>query len=788
VKANSQPPIFTLTFMPRNDAKTNENEFTHALCLTPHSYFHPNQKGVTFLLKIRGVTLVALLGMLLTAIIWGFNVSAYTYPYQDPSLSVEERVTDLLARMTLAEKAGQMIQTECDLATAAEVTKYYLGSIFNGGGNVPGPNTPTGWCDMIDNFQKAALATRLQIPFIYGTDAVHGHNNVGGATVFPHNIGLGAARDVDLAERIGRVVASEVRATGAHWNFAPCITVPQNEKWSRTYEGFSEDTDLVAKLGAAFVKGVQGADYPRGLTEKNHIAACLKHWIGDGATEGGVNAGNAIITDAVLRLKYLPPYLAGIAAGARTVMVSYNQVNGVPCHSHEALLTTLLKGELGFDGFVVSDYDGIDANDLSDYKNAVKIAVNAGIDMIVVAKKWKTCLAAIIALTQSGDIARSRIDDAVRRILRVKLQLGLFENPYSDRTLMADFGSGEHRAVAREAVRKSLVLLKNRDNLLPLAKTGQRILVAGKCADNIGYQCGGWTITWQGVSGNIAGGTSILQGIRNVATGNTVAFQQDGSGASAYDVAIVVIGETPYAEADGDHQTLALDSTDLQTLANVKNSGVPTVAVLVSGRPLIVTDYLTNWDALVAAWLPGTEGQGVAEVLFGDYDFSGKLPYVWPRSVSQLPLSPNDGQKPLFALGAGLTYGRTTPPELTPVVTPTVTPTPVVSMGKKFTIAYVVDNDWGSGATVTVTIRNNSASAVNNWYLLWSFAGDQKIANLWDGIVNQSGRSVQVTNACYNGEIAAGGGKVSFGFNLYYSGANTKPFKFALNGVTCQVQ
>jgi beta-glucosidase len=759
------------------------------------------------LLKVRDVSLLALPVILLTAIIWGFNVSAYTYPYQDPALPVEERVTDLLTRMTLAEKAGQMILTERTCASAADVTHYYLGSIFNGGGNVPFPNTPAGWCAMIDAYQQAALATRLPIPFLYGTDAVHGHNNVGGATIFPHNIGLGAAGEADLAERIGRVVAAEVRATGAHWTFAPCVAVPQNEKWGRTYEGYSEATEAVGKLGAAFIRGVQGADYPDGLNQKDRILACLKHLIGDGATEGGVNAGNALLTDTVLRLKYLPPYIAGLKAGARTVMVSYNRVNGMECHANQILLTEILKNELGFDGFVVSDYDGIDDNDKADYKNAVKLAVNAGVDLIMVSRQWKTCLANLISLASSGEIAQTRIDDAVRRILRVKMQLGLFEKPYSDRTLMADFGGAEHRAVAREAVRKSLVLLKNDNNLLPLAKTGKRILVAGKCADNIGNQCGGWTITWQGMSGKITSGTSILQGIKNVAAGDTVTYQQDGRGAAAYDVAIVVIGETPYAESQGDNQTLALDSVDLQTLQNVKHSGVPTVAVLVSGRPLIVTDYLEDWAALVAAWLPGTEGQGVAEVLFGDYDFSGKLPCVWPQSVSQLPIDPDDGQTPLFALGTGLTYGMNTPsPSAKPTVTPTPavtatstptatftaaprpTDTPTASVSNAFAVVYEVQNDWGSGATVNVTITNNSDMPLSSWYLAWDFPGDQTIAKLWNGIVSQNGTAVVINNASYNGTVAANGGSVGFGFNIYYSGVNAKPAGFILNGVNCRVQ
>ena len=750
-----------------------------------------------------------ILGIILTTVllIWiavCFKAIAVSVTHQEPAFSVEDRINDLLSRMTLEEKAGQMIQTERHLATPEDVKTYFLGSIFNGGGNVPYPNTPTAWCEMIDAYQRAALETRLQIPIIYGSDAVHGHNNVSGATIFPHNIGLGATRDAELVERIGQIVAHEVRATGVHWTFAPCIAVPQNEKWGRTYEGFSEDTALVSELGVAFVKGVQGPDYPRDLSRNDKIAACLKHYIADGATEGGVNEGNAILTEADLRSKYLPPYSAGINAGARTVMVSFNRINGVECHANGRLITDILKNELNFDGIVVSDYNGIDDNDPSDYRNAVKLAVNAGIDMIMTTTRWKDCLNAIIDLTRNGEIDTARIDDAVRRILRVKFQLGLFEKPFADRSLMAKFGSDEHREVAREAVRKSLVLLKNSNNLLPLAKTGKRIFVAGKSADNIGYQCGGWTITWQGSSGNITSGTSILQGIKNVAPGNHITYRQDGSGAAGYDAAIVVIGETPYAESHGDNQTLTLDNTDLRTLQNIKNSKVPTIVVLISGRPLMISDYLQDWDALVAAWLPGTEGQGVAELLFGEDNFSGKLPFVWPRSITQIPIAPNDGQVPLFPLGAGLTYSSVptptpissptpspTPmisptPTMTPPVTPTATPEPTA--GTDFTVSYIIQNDWGSGATVNVTLKNNSASLINGWTVDWVFPGNQQITNLWNGIFSQNKASVTVKNASYNPTIATNGGTVSFGFNLSYSGSNEKPGNITVNGITYETQ
>jgi beta-glucosidase len=608
-------------------------------------------------MKFRHLFFSLFIGVLLTVNIFCTNIWATGLPYQDSTLPVEDRVSDLLTRMTLNEKAGQMIQTERTLASPADLKTYGLGSILNGAGNTPTPNTPEVWCDMIDSYQAAAMRTRLQIPFIYGTDAVHGHNNVLGATIFPHNIGMGATRDPDLVHRMGVIVAKEIRATGAHWTFAPCITVPQNEKWGRTYEGYSEDTALVTQLGTAFVKGLQGDNYPMDLLRNDKVIACVKHYIGDGATTGGINEGFTAATETVVRQKYLPPYIAAIGAGVQTVMVSFSKIDGGECHASRHYITDILKKELQFDGFVISDYNGVDYND-SNYRNAVKLAVNAGIDMIMVSNKWRECLADIKSLVNTGEIPESRLDDAVRRILRVKFRLGLFDKNTADRSLIATFGCDDHRAVAREAVRKSLVLLKNQRNILPIAKQGKKIFVAGKCADNIGYQCGGWTISWQGKSGNITNGTTILQGIRNVATEDTITYSEDGTGAAGNDLSIIVIGESPYAESRGDNPNLTLDDTDLATLQNVRKAGIPMVVVLISGRPIIISKEIGPWAAFVAAWLPGTEGQGIAEVLFGDDNFHGKLPMVWPKSINQLPINPNDGQKPLFPFGAGLTYPK----------------------------------------------------------------------------------------------------------------------------------
>jgi beta-glucosidase len=575
--------------------------------------------------------------------------------YQDPSQPVEARVKDLLSRMTLDEKVGQMIQAERHTATADDVRNYYLGSILSGGGNVPIPNTPTGWCDMIDNYQRGAMATRLQIPFIYGVDAVHGHNNLSGATIFPHNIGLGAANDENLVYRIGQITAKEVRSTGAHWTFAPCIAVPQNEKWGRTYEGFSENTDIVTRLGVAATEGLQGENYVTDLTKNDKILSCIKHFIGDGATTNGVDASDAVLTEAEIREKYLPPYIEAIKAGARTLMASFSSINGLECHGNKRLLTDILKNELKFDGFVVSDYEAIKDIDKVNFRNCVKESVNAGVDMYMEPKLWKTIITHLKDLVGTGEVPLSRIDDAVSRILRVKFQLGLFEKPYADRSLMASVGSTDHRAVAREAVRKSLVLLKNDNKVLPLPKSGKKIFVAGKNADDMGNQCGGWTITWQGKSGNITQGTTILQGIKSaVSSGTTVTYNLNGSGAQGHDVAVVVVGETPYAEGKGDKTDLSLTADDIQTINNVKSAGIPMVVVLISGRPMIVTDQIKDSAAFVAAWLPGTEGNGVSDVLFGGYDFTGKLPMSWPSSNAQIPVNEGDGKTPLYPLGYGL--------------------------------------------------------------------------------------------------------------------------------------
>ncbi len=573
--------------------------------------------------------------------------------YLDPDLPVEERVEDLLSRMTLDEKIGQMTQGERGSVTTQEIVDYNLGSVLSGGGSTPGDNSPEGWADMYDAYQAAALSTRLGIPIIYGVDAVHGHSNVRDAVIFPHNIGLGAANDPNLMEKIGTVTALEVAATGVDWSFGPCVTVVRDERWGRTYEAFAEDPEIHNNIVAAYVRGFQGID---ASMQGEKIVACAKHYIGDGGTTwgtglyGGIDRGNTICTETFLRAVHLPPYQRAIEANVGTVMTSFSSWNGDKCVYHEWLITDLLKTELGFDGFVISDWQDVGSGTTN-----VKNAINAGIDMSMAPGRsdWQSFISDLKTVVGNSQVPMSRIDDAVRRILRIKFRAGLFEHPYTDRTLASSFGSAEHRAVAREAVRKSLVLLKN-DDVLPIAKDAD-VFVAGSSADSLKNQCGGWTIHWQGMDNDSeTSGTTILEGIESISTGS-VTFSESGSGAAGHDVAIVVVGEEPYAEWYGDESDLHLYSTDITTINTVRDSGTPYVIVLVSGRPMIITDEIEDADAFVAAWLPGTEGDGVAEVLFGDYDFTGKLSFSWPTQMSQIPINVGDANyNPLFPFGFGI--------------------------------------------------------------------------------------------------------------------------------------
>jgi beta-glucosidase len=482
------------------------------------------------------------------------------------------------------------------------------------------------------------------------------------AVIFPHNIGLGCTRDPNLIEKIARITAIEVRATGINWTFSPCVTVPQDIRWGRTYEGFSENPELVKILGQAAAGGYQGSDLNNPLS----ILACAKHYVGDGGTIFGTSTltkmldqGDTRIDEATLRKIHLMPYTTAIQAGVGSIMPSYSSFNGIKCSASKRLLTEILKQELGFEGFLISDYEAIKQID-PDYKTAVEISINAGMDMAMEPKNYREFITALKELVKEGKVSMSRIDDAVTRILRVKFAMGLMDKNKSalaDRSLHNQFGSAEHRETARQAVRQSLVLLKNEKKTLPISKKIAHICVAGKSADDIGNQCGGWTIDWGGRSGDVTtGGTTILKAIKNTVSADTkITFSKDGRGAEGANIGIVIIGETPYAEGKGDVPEPVLAGEDIETVNNMKKAGIPVVVVLISGRPLIINDILKQADAFIAAWLPGTEGQGVTDVLFGDYKPTGKLSFTWPSSVSQIPLGSGKGE-PLFKYGFGLSY------------------------------------------------------------------------------------------------------------------------------------
>jgi len=579
-------------------------------------------------------------------------------PDLDPD--IESKVNTLVSEMTLAEKIGQMTQVNKGfLHSNEDIKTYFLGSLLSGGGFTPEVNEPEHWVDMVDEYQNMALQTRLKIPLIYGIDAVHGHNNVIGATIFPHNIGLGCTDNPDLVKKASEVTALEVAATGIHWTFSPCIAVPRDERWGRHYEGYSESPDLVKDLGAASIQGYQGES----LADRKTVLACAKHYVGDGGVDWGsgmggkIDRGNVTISEEEIRNLHLPGYLSALEVGVGSIMISYSSINGDKMHDSKYYITDILKDELGFNGLVVSDWAGIDEIP-GDYKSDIEMAINAGLDLIMVPESYLDFINYMTELVNEEKISMDRIDDAVTRILRVKYQLGLFENPLADRSLLGTVGSLENREVARQCVRESLVLLKNENDVLPINKTGSKILVAGANADNLGHQCGGWTISWQGDSGDITTGTTIYNAILNSVSDQTnVVYSEDGTNASSADVAIAVIGEGPYAEMQGDRDDLSLSDSDIQTLTNLKNAGVPTVIVLISGRPLIVEEYLADWDGFIAAWLPGTEGQGVADVLFGDYNPTGKLSISWPRTMDQIPINIGDDEyNPLFEFGYGLNY------------------------------------------------------------------------------------------------------------------------------------
>lgn len=601
-------------------------------------------------------------------------VNAHGLRYLNEKLPVRQRVKDLLSRMTLEEKVGQMTQAERGALRAQDdIADYELGSLLSGGGSVPRPNAPEAWARMVDAYQLRAQQTRLQIPLIYGVDAVHGHNNVIGSTIMPHNIGLGATRDPALVERTGEVTAKEVRATGIPWDFAPCLCVTRDDRWGRAYEAFSEDPALVEAMETV-IRGMQGKADGSQLDSNEHVLATAKHFVGDGGTTFGssttgsytIDQGVTELTRKELEAIHLDPYDDAVDRGVGTVMPSYSSVDiigdgkdPVKMHASADLINGVLKDRMDFDGFVISDWQAIDQIP-GDYPSDVRTSVNAGLDMIMVPTAYQDFTRTLVDEVTAGRVKQSRVDDAVSRILTQKFRLGLFEKPYADTEHLDSVGSPEHREVAREAAAKSQVLLKNDGGLLPLdGEKKQKLYVAGSNADDIGNQAGGWTISWQGSSGPITPGTSILDGIRQVAPDAPVTFSKDASAPTdGHDVGVVVVGETPYAEGIGDvgnGHDLELSAEDRKAVDTVC-AAMECAVLVVSGRPQLLGDQLGDIDALVASWLPGTEGAGVADALFGKRDYTGRLPVSWPKSVEQLPVNVGDSAyDPRFAYGWGLT-------------------------------------------------------------------------------------------------------------------------------------
>jgi beta-glucosidase len=587
-----------------------------------------------------------------------------------PSTTCVERASALVGVMTPAQRYGQMMTVDSNGLTVGEATTQLLGSVFSGGGSDPSSgNKITDWTKLVSSYLDITGGYSPRTGLLYGIDAVHGNNNLQDSVIFPHHIGLGASRNATLVEQIGRITAQEMLGVGINWAFAPTVAAARDIRWGRTYEAFGETPDLAGELGAAEVRGLQNGK----LGSPQSVLAAAKHYAGDGDTDCGKNAGNVTTLDEEsFRELAIEPYLPSIASGVGSIMISYSSYQGTKMTASKYWLTDVLKGEFGFQGFLVSDWDAVSQLPGS-WNEQVKTAINAGIDMVMLSHTKGAHTAAdlanaLSALVTSGDIPEDRVQDAVRRVLTIKCEMGLLDGDATvDSTLTAAIGSAEHRAVARDAVRQSLVLLKN-DGTLPLPRTLSRIHVTGSGADSLAKQCGGWTVGWQGLGTGEAAkstttGTTVLSAIKSmfVGTGTTVTSSTDGSGAAGADRAIVVVGESPYAEGQGDNSNPTLSSADFSAIAKVKSANVPFVVVLFSGRPLILTDgsgksALDPANAFVAAWLPGSEGAGISDVLFGDFKPTGKLSFTWPSSVSQLPIRDGDGQTPLFPLGYGLSY------------------------------------------------------------------------------------------------------------------------------------
>lgn len=570
--------------------------------------------------------------------------------------NLEQRIDSLLSLMTLEEKIGQMTQVRhFDDISVEGIASNYIGSVIHTQGPLPGTNAKE-WQAKFINLQNKALSTRLGIPLLFGVDAVHGQNTYEGATIFPHNIGMGATQNAELVEKAAAITALESQATGFNWVFSPCVAIPFNEKWGRVYEAFSEDTELTTLLTRASIRGHQGK-----FSDSQTVMATAKHFIGDGATDYGLEGGETSLSKEEVTKYLLPPYQAAIEEGVGAIMASFNTMSGTAMHANKALIQELLKNKMGFEGIMVSDwkaYSRFGENQI----------INAGIDVVMaVDGDLELFQNGLKAGVERGEVSIERIDDAVRRILRQKFRLGLFENPFPNSDLIAKIGNPEHRNISRQAVRESLVLLKNDNRLLPLAKNLDKIVVVGEHANSSGLQSGGWTINWQGTEENYAGATNILEGIKKVAKGEVIYDENASGNHTDADVAIIVVGETPYAEFFGDiggevdAYQLTLTAVHKNYIDTYVNMGIKVVVLFISGRPLVVTNELEKSDAFVVAWLPGSEGDGIAEVLFGEYNFTGKLPHSWPKSVEDYhgKYGPNfwdDAIEPLFSYNYGLSY------------------------------------------------------------------------------------------------------------------------------------
>ena len=604
-------------------------------------------------------------------------------PYRDASLPIEARVEDLLGRLSLAEKIGQMTLVESGSISPQQAVEYHVGAILTGGDGGPTDNTAENWYAFTQAYQDAALEAELGIPILYGIDAIHGHNNVRGSVIFPHNIGLGAAANPALMHAIGRVTACQMLATGIHWNYAPVLAVPQDIRWGRFYESYGQDPDLVQAQAQAFVEGLQGSS----LSATDTVMATLKHFVADGGTVWRepanpnymrefwgypIDQGDAPLDEAELRAVHLAPYV-GLHEETWSIMASFSSWKGTKVHASAYLMTHVLKDEMGFAGFVVSDWAAIDQI-TPDYYQAVVTSINAGVDMNMVPYDYRRFIDVMQRAVDAGDIELARIDDAVRRILRAKFALGLFEDAAGRPDLLAQYDAPAYRALSRSAVSQSVVLLQNENEALPLSPDIRTLFIAGEAADDIGIQSGGWTINWQGSTGATTPGTTIREALESGfgedvrvvynRFGRFDRFVDDTGNPLMADAAVVVIGEAPYAEGAGDRPDLSLTEADLLLIERASAQAETLIVVMLTGRPLIISDHLDLADAWVAAWLPGTEGAGIADVLTGAHPFVGRLALTWPRDMAQVPLGASDAA-PLFEPGWGIRTGEA--PAVTPV-------------------------------------------------------------------------------------------------------------------------